>query len=288
VNQEVRSPISGDWRRDWWLQKPQVRGRRGSSPVARRLLQAERMARLDNTAVWFERGEDDAAMAETPSTGEPRHIPTMGWVGGTVALTAVLFGAAVLHHAHASRLIDEPLASPGLAAAVTAAAPLPQPSPAPVSASPASRAPASASPAPGLPASTPPVRPQPASTSPVRPQPASTSAADKLLRRGRPAAALAAYQQTLAHNPNDVRALRGACLSLSRLGRPNDAARVCRRALDRAPADLETRRALATIYYNGGAYKWSAAEWRRVIEQSPRDVRARRALRNAEARAQKG
>ena len=113
-------------------------------------------------------------------------------------------------------------------------------------------------------------------------------AAEKLLRHGRPAAALAAFQQTLARHPNDVRALRGACVSLGKLGRMNDAARVCRRALDRAPGDVETRRALATIYYEGGAYRWSATEWRRVVAQSPHDTRARRALRNAEARAGRG
>jgi hypothetical protein len=38
------------------------------------------------------------------------------------------------------------------------------------------------------------------------------------------------FQQTLAHNPDDARALRGACASLGRLGRGSDAARMCRRA----------------------------------------------------------
>ena len=92
----------------------------------------------------------------------------------------------------------------------------------------------------------------------------------------------------MAQNPDDVHALRGACVALGKLGRMNDGARVCRRALDRAPNDDETRRALATIYYNGGAYKWSAAEWRRVVAHSPRDSHARRALQKAEARSDRG
>jgi Flp pilus assembly protein TadD len=113
-------------------------------------------------------------------------------------------------------------------------------------------------------------------------------AAEKLLRHGHPAAALAELQQILVHDPDDVRALRGACLSLARLGRLDDAARVCRRAIDRAPDDLEARRTLATIYYSGGAYKWSAAEWRHVVERAPRDAHARRALRAAERLSSKG
>ena len=230
--------------------------------MARRLLDAARMARLDTTAVWFLRGEDAEAMAETPlaNGSEPRRLPTMLWVAGGVALTAAIFGGVIVHVTHAARVVDAPLANPAAApASAPAAAPTTQP-------------------------------PAPAATTV---KPAITpmergSEGEKLLRHGKPAAALAAFQQTLARDANDVRALRGACVSLGKLGRVNDGARVCRHALEISPDDLETRRALATLYYNGGAYKWSATEWRRVVAHAPHDVRARRALRNAEARAGRG
>lgn len=229
------------------------------------------MARLDTTAVWFQRGEDEAALAETPlaNGSEPRRLPTMAWVAGGVALTAAIFGAVVFHFAHEARVVELPLAIPASAPApAPAAAETTQPAPASNNIeSPASRAPASASSASGSSAS---------------------STGEKLLRHGRASAALAAFQQTLAHDPDDVRALRGACIALGKLGRMNDGARVCRHGLERAPHDVETRRALATIYYNGGAYKWSATEWRRVVNEAPHDVAARRALRAAEARANRG
>jgi len=230
--------------------------------MARRLLGAARMARLDTTAVWFLRGEDAEAMAETPlaNGSEPRRLPTMLWVASGVALTAAIFGGVIVHMTHAARVVDAPLANPAAApASAPAAAPATQP-----------------------PATAPAVAPVKATAS------ERSSEGEKLLRHGQPAAALAAFQQTLARDGNDVRALRGACVSLGKLGRINDGARVCRHALEISPDDLETRRALATLYYNGGAYKWSATEWRRVVARSPHDARARRALRNAEARAGRG
>ena len=237
------------------------------------------MARLDTTAVWFTQGEDAEAMAETPLAkgSEPRRLPTMFWVIAAVMLTALILGGIIMHMTHAARVVDAPLANPAAAAAtVPAAAPATQREPA-TQAQPQAATPAQvAAPAPAA-------TPAPAAAKSER-----GSDGEKLLRHGRAAAALAAFQQTLAHDPDDVRALRGACVSLGKLGRMNDAARVCRRALDRAPDDVETRRALATIYYNGGAYKWSATEWRRVVAHSPRDAHARRALRNAEARADRG
>ena len=238
------------------------------------------MARLDTTAVWFLRGENEEALAETPlaSGSEPRRLPTMAWVAGGVALAAALFGGVLLHVAHARGVVDEPLANPpAKAATAPAAATVTQPTP-PVAAAPAAAAPVAAAPVAASPVAA------PVAAAPVE----RGSEADKLLRRGKSAAALAAYQQTLAQNPDDVHALRGACVALGKLGRMNDGARVCRHALDRAPDDVETRRALATIYYNGGAYKWSAAEWRRVVAHSPRDAHARRALQRAEARADRG
>jgi tetratricopeptide (TPR) repeat protein len=239
--------------------------------MARRLLCAARMARLDTTAVWFLRGENAEALAETPPANgsEPRRVPTMAWVAAAVALTAMLFGGIILHLTHAARVVDEPLANPASAPATApAAASLTQPLPSLVT-----------QPTPAAPMAAAPV---------ATPRIDHVSEGDRLLRHGKPAAALAAFQRTLAQNPDDVRALRGACVALGKLGRMNDGARVCRRALDRAPDDVETRRALANIYYNGGAYKWSATEWRRVVAQSPRDAHARRALRNAEARSDRG
>jgi tetratricopeptide (TPR) repeat protein len=254
------------------------------------------MARLDATSVWFQRGEDETAMAETPSTGddEKRGLPRILWIVFAVAVTAALFCGVVLHLAHASKMLEAPLANPPAAATAPAAAPQTQlpalqiqraapATPALTPAAPASTAvtPASTAVTPAAPAITQPKRVS------VRPSP-DTIAGEKLLRHGRAAAALPRFQQVLARDNDDVRALRGACLSLAKLGRSNDAARVCRRALDRAPEDLETRRALATIYYNGGAYKWSAAEWRQVVAKAPHDARARKALRAAQARSDRG
>jgi len=204
-------------------------------------------------------------MAETPLAkgSEPRRLPTMVWVIAGVALTAAIFGAVIFYVTHTARIVDEPLAIPPAAATAPAAAPATQ-----------STAPSVA----------PPIAAPPA---PLKSEPQG-SKADKLLHAGKAAAALAAYQQTLATDPNDVHALRGACVALGKLGRVNDGARVCRRALDRAPNDVETHRALATIYYNGGAYKWSANEWRRVVQAAPHDAGARRALHKAEARAGRG
>lgn len=81
------------------------------------------MARLDTTAVWFLRGDDDGAMADTPSTASRRvRLPTMAWVGGAVVLTGALIGAVVLHLAHSSRVVEAPLAIAGAAPAAAAAA----------------------------------------------------------------------------------------------------------------------------------------------------------------------
>ncbi len=240
------------------------------------------MARLDTTAVWFQRGEDEEAMAETPAANgsEPRRLPTMAWVAAGVALTAAIFAGVLIHMAHASRIVDEPLANPAAAATAPAAATTTQPAPAATAPAPTTPAPTTPAPAATTPAATPAA---PASAPKVE----RSNEGERLLRHGKAAAALAAFQQTLAQNPDDVRALRGACVALGKLGRVNDGARVCRRALDRAPADVETRRALANIYFAGGAYKWSASEWRRVVAQSPHDAHARRALRAAEARAER-
>jgi len=254
------------------------------------------MARLDATLVWFQRGEDAQAMAEMPSTDDDKpRVPQMVWIVGAVALTAATFCGTVLHMAHAGKIETPPALVIGSAASTRPAAAPPTQAVAPAPASlPAlqiarpAEAPKSATPAPKIEPVAKPVA-APSATSHVTARTAAqTVAAEKLLRHGRAAAALPRFQQVLARDNDDVRALRGACLSLAKLGRMNDAARVCRRALDRAPDDLETRRALATIYYNGGAYKWSAAEWRQVVAKAPRDGRARKALRAAEARSDRG
>ena len=205
-----------------------------------------------------------------------------------MALTAALFCGVVLHVAHASKMLEAPLAIPAAAATPPAAAPETQLPSLQIQAP----APAAATAAPAVTPAAPAVTPAAPAARPVavsrhvsaKPAP-ETIVGEKLLRHGRAAAALPRFQQVLTRDNDDVRALRGACLSLAKLGRMNDAARVCRRAIERAPEDLETRRALATIYYNGGAYKWSAAEWRQVVAKAPRDARARKALRAAEARS---
>lgn len=236
------------------------------------------MARLDSTAVWFLRGENEEEMASTPSIEVPsRRVAAMVWIIAAVALAGAIVAGVLLHLAHASRLLEAPLAFPHAMAGPPAAelpAQIAAPRPLP-------------STAPAAPAASPAVAPAPATHLSTRSSD-ELAAAERLLRRGRPAAALAQFQLVLTGSPDDVRGLRGACASLARLGRLDDAARVCRRALDRAPDDLEARRALATIYFDGGAYKWSAAEWRRVVDKSPRDARARRALRAAEKLSRRG
>ena len=249
------------------------------------------MARLDATAVWFQRGEDAEAMAETPAANgsEARRLPTMAWVAAGVALTAAIFASVIVHVAHASRVVDEPLANPAAAATAPAAATTTQPAIAPAAAPTAATPSAPTAATPSAPTAATPSAPTATEPAPAAaPRVERSSDGERLLRHGKPAAALASFQATLSQNADDVRALRGACMALGKLGRVNDGARVCRRALDRAPDDVETRRALATLYYAGGAYKWSATEWRRVVAQAPRDAHARRALRAAEARADRG
>lgn len=176
------------------------------------------MARLDATAVWFQRGEDAEAMAETPlaNGSEPRRLPTMLWVVGAVALSGAIFGGIILHLAHAARVLEAPLAIPAAAPATA----------------PAAAAATQSAPEPAAQPAAQPAPPSVAPTSQATPPRAATEilAAEKLLRHGRPGAALVGFQQTLAQNPDDARALHGACVSLGRLGRASDAARVCRRA----------------------------------------------------------
>lgn len=87
-------------------------GRR--APVARRLLCLPRMARQDNTAMWFERGENEASLAEIPSVAEDgdgdsrRSVPTLAWIGGGVAVLLVSFCELLTHAAHASRVSSLP------------------------------------------------------------------------------------------------------------------------------------------------------------------------------------
>ena len=277
--------------------------------MARRLLCPPRMERQDTTAMWFERGESAESLAETLSIYEDdgdagdsrRSVPTLAWIGGSVALLLVGFCEVLTHVAHGSQMNNLP--------SLAIAGPTQQPTQ-PEPTQPASLPPAQIAVAP--------VQAQP-SAAPMRTQPTAATVAtstrrmssapatrrsarvrvvarvakvspdvvagEKLLRQGRAALALTRFQQQIGRSVDDVRALRGACLAIADLGRLNEAARVCRRALDRDPEDLTTRRSLATIYYNGGAYKWSAAEWRQVVAQDPKDQHAKKALRAAEARS---
>lgn len=172
------------------------------------------MARLDATAVWFQRGEDVEAMAETPVAGdERRRLPTLAWVIGAVVLTAAIFAGVLIHVTHAASVVEEPLAIPAAAATAPAAAPTTQAAPtAATTAAATATAPVTAAP-PAL------------ATTSAR---ANRSAdGERLLRHGRPAAALALFQQRLAQNPDDARAHRGACVALGRLGRARERARLC-------------------------------------------------------------
>jgi cytoskeletal protein RodZ len=95
------------------------------------------MARLDTTLVWFQRGEDVEAMAETPlaNGSEPRRLPTLAWVAAAVVLTMTALIIVILHFTHAARVVDEPLAIPAAAPATApAAAPATQATPAPAAA----------------------------------------------------------------------------------------------------------------------------------------------------------
>jgi tetratricopeptide (TPR) repeat protein len=266
------------------------------------------MARLDATAMWFERGENEETLAATEYTETRRRVPTVAWIAGAVTLAIAAFAAVVLCASHASASRREPAAAATTAPPpLTIVAPAPQAAPSGAAVAPP-ETPAAAAPqearttvAPPAPSAKPaathaPVAPalhaRAATEKAHRPSAPVVSpdviAAEKLLRHGRAGAALARFQVAIAHDGSDERALRGACMSLAQLSRLDDAARVCRRALESNPGDIEARRALAGAYYSGGAYKWSAAEWRRVVAQDPHDVKARRALHAAEARAQKG
>ncbi|HEX4460627.1 MAG TPA: hypothetical protein VIA18_21760 [Polyangia bacterium] len=257
------------------------------------------MERQDTTAMWFERGENAESLAESLSIYEDadasrRSVPTLGWIGGSVAVLLVGFCELLTHVAHASRVSDLPslaIAEPTPTIEPTQPASLP---PAQIARAPVP-AQASAAPVPvprsavsGLRRSCAPVTRRSAKARVVA-RAAKVSpdvvAGEKLLRQGRAALALTRFQQQIGRSSDDVRALRGACLAIADLGRLNEAARVCRRALDRDPDDLTTRRSLATIYYNGGAYKWAATEWRYVVAQDPKDQHAKKALRAAEARS---
>lgn len=183
--------------------------------MARRLLWARRMARLDATAVWFQRGEDVEAMAETPAAGDERRpVPTLAWVIGAVLLTAAIFAGVLIHVTHAARVVEEPLANPAAAATAPAAATTTQ-------AAPTAQATAAGSTVPTAAA----VPTAPTATAPTTK--ARTADGERMLRHGRPAAALALFQQTLARNPDDTRAQRGACVALGRLGRAKERARLC-------------------------------------------------------------
>src|SRR5207237_6823500 len=61
------------------------------------------MARLDATAMWFERGEDEQTLAATEFVDtDARRVPTLAWVAGGVTLAALAFGAVILFASHAS------------------------------------------------------------------------------------------------------------------------------------------------------------------------------------------
>jgi tetratricopeptide (TPR) repeat protein len=61
------------------------------------------MARLDATAVWFERGEDAETVAATEYTeSRRRRVPTLAWIAGGVILAMAAFAVVVLYASHAS------------------------------------------------------------------------------------------------------------------------------------------------------------------------------------------
>jgi len=270
----------------------------------------------DQTIGWFKQGQEPDTLAALP---EEEPAPKRSPMLIAVAVSASLVGAGVMwavgHHEvplppKLAAQIPVHHTTPDVQVAPVAAASTPVVAPAPVESSPVAAPVAVAASQPATPvvAAAAPVASRPVvAAAPSRPQrsgrarasvapksqPARPSrvaaapqviAGEKLLKQQHYAAALDQFQKLLVHQPNDVRALRGACTALHSLGRASDAARVCRRALSLAPEDLETRRALATIYFTGGAYQWSANEWRRILADHPNDPTARKGLRAAEAR----
>jgi hypothetical protein len=77
------------------------------------------MARLDATAIWFQRGDDVEAMAATETIDKERvRLPTLAWVGAAVALSAVGLFVAVQLEARAAAA-RQSVAAPAAAAPST-------------------------------------------------------------------------------------------------------------------------------------------------------------------------
>jgi hypothetical protein len=247
----------------------------------------------DSTTSWFMVGDDPEQLSGTIQIDLPEEQPRWkSWpaiLAGAAALSALTVGVMLLfgHRASASTAAPPPLQI--AVARSIAPPPAPEPEIAPV---------ATPAPAPE-PEIAPVAAPAPEKkiivakkSKPHRahkraklaPPSRGVRDGEKLYKQKKYGAALEQFQQQLRFEPDDVRALRGACLSLDQLGRRNDAARVCRRALTIEPTDVATRAALARIYYTGGAYQWSANEWRRVLAARPGDLIAKRGLRAAEER----
>jgi Flp pilus assembly protein TadD len=221
------------------------------------MLSIDRMAGFqDRTTTWFTEGEDPDVIAHTHEVElPPRRWPRV--LGGCIALALAAGGVTWSLIGREQRSQAAIVSTPAPATLAAASTPTRTAAPEPLKVD----------------------------------QPLDRSAewkrediiGENLLKKNRNGFALERFQRVLAHEPNNVRALRGSCIALDRLGKRNEAADACRRALRISPNDLVARRTLARVYYLGGAYSWSAAEWRRVLAAAPKDREARAGLRAAES-----
>jgi Flp pilus assembly protein TadD len=100
------------------------------------------------------------------------------------------------------------------------------------------------------------------------------SLGDALSEAGRPAEALAAYQEGLRIVPEFAGAWNGVGVALGRLGQPEQAIEPLSRAVRIEPAFAEAWYNLGTAYGNLGRHDEAARCFRRALQQDPQDARA--------------
>jgi choline-sulfatase len=96
------------------------------------------------------------------------------------------------------------------------------------------------------------------------------TAGDAALRRGDPAAALAAFEAVLAEDPGNRFALVRSGVALDRAGQGERAVARLRRAVELQPGDPEARQALAETLMRLRRHREAVPEWHELIRLQPR------------------
>ena len=107
------------------------------------------------------------------------------------------------------------------------------------------------------------------------------TAGDAALRRGDPAAALAAFEAVLVEDPANRFALVRSGVALGRAGQGERAVARLRRAVELQPGDPEARLALAETLMRLRRYREAVAEWHELIRLQPRQAEHWSRLGNA-------